>query len=143
MRIFIEILLSKERIRDMLNTIIIINGFMHDFASAMFLACLIMVLILAKEAERSSHPEVLKFYHRIFKKFSIIIIASLVLVIVFGIIRLLTYDDYLSIIQDSGSLRVNIIAVKHIILFAVFGYGYYLHMKLQKRLKHMDIEGDG
>ena len=127
----------------MLDTIIIINGFMHDFASAMFLACIIMVMILAKEAERSDHPEVLKFYRIIFKKFSIIIIASLVLIIIFGIIRLLTYNEYLSIIQDSGSLRVNIIAVKHIILFAVFGYGYYLHMKLQKRLKRMETEEDG
>lgn len=127
----------------MLDTLIIINGFMHDFASAMFLACIIMVMMLAKEAERSNHPEVLKFYRTIFNKFSIIIIASLVLIIIFGIVRLLTYDEYLLIIQDSGSLRVNIIAVKHIILFAVFGYGYYLHMKLQKRLKQMDIEGDG
>jgi len=126
----------------MLDILIIINGFMHDFASAMFLACIIVVMMLAKEAERSNHPEVLKFYRIIFKKFSIVIIASLVLIIIFGIVRLLTYDYYLSIAQDSGSLRVNIIAVKHVILFAVFGYGYYLHMKLQKKLKRMGIEGD-
>ena len=125
----------------MLDILIITNGFMHDFASAMFLACIIVVMMLAKEAERSNHPEVLKFYRVVFKKFSIVIIVSLVLIIIFGIIRLLTYDDYLSITQDSGSLRVNIIAVKHIILFAVFGYGYYLHMKLQKKLKLMGNEG--
>lgn len=120
----------------MFDILITVNTFVHDFASAMFLAGVIILAILAKEVEKQRSKETLELYRSVSRKFSPLILISLVLIIICGVVRLLTYDYQVP--GDFAQTRVNILVIKHILLSIIVGYGIYLHFKLKKRLNDIN-----
>lgn len=120
----------------MIDILITVNTFVHDFASAMFLAGVIILAILAKEVEKQQSKETLGLYRTVSGKFSPLILISLVLIIICGVIRLIYYDYQIP--ADFARTRVNILVIKHILLSVIVGYGIYLHFKLKKRLNDIN-----
>ena len=115
----------------MIELLITINNFAHDFVSAIFIAGIILLVILAREVEKHQSSETLALYSSVSRKFSPLILISLVLIFVFGYFRLLTYDYQMP--DNFAQSRVNILIIKHILLLGIVGYGAYLHFKLMKR----------
>ena len=116
----------------MIDILITVNTFVHDFASAMFIAGVIILVILAKEVEKRQSKETLELYRSVFGKFSPLILISLVLIIICGVVRLVYYDYQVP--ADFARTRVDILVIKHILLSVIVGYDIYLHFKLKKRL---------
>lgn len=119
----------------MIDILITANIFIHDFASAMFIAGIILLAILVSEVERQRSKETLSLYRSVSKKFSPLILISLVLIFICGFFRLLYYDYQIP--DDFAQTRVNLLMIKHILLSIIVGYGIYLHFKLRKQLKNI------
>lgn len=114
----------------MLEILITINNFAHDFVSALFIAGIILLIILAREVEKHKTAETISLYRSVSRKFSPLIFISLVLIFVLGFFRYLTYDYTFS--ESFARTRINILIIKHLILLCIVGYGIYLHFKLTK-----------
>lgn len=115
----------------MLEILITINNFAHDLVSALFIAGIILLIILAREVEKHKTAETIYLYRSVSRKFSPLILISLVLIFVLGFFRYLTYDYTFP--ESFARTRVNILIIKHLILLGIVGYGVHLHFKLVKK----------
>jgi len=102
-------------------TVIIVNGFIHDFAAGIWLACVVTIAWLhgAHTAEQST-VSVLNMLER--RMFWASVIAA-VLIMATGAGRTFTYvDNWYG--EDAELARRRALIVKHVILFSAYGLGY-------------------
>lgn len=116
-----------------MGAIIIINNFIHDFAAGVWLAGTILILLLSKEAEKGKKSsEFTVFFKNVFIKFSWVIIISIVIVILGGVIRLLTYKYYAATNPFAGQ-KVALLVAKHILLVSLVAVSIYILRRLSKK----------
>ena len=103
-------------------TAAILNGFMHDFAAGYWLAAIVAITFL--ERMHRQNPAVTELLNGIERFFFWQSIAAMVVVLGTGAGRTFTYvDNYYG--PDVERVRRRMLIVKHLILFAVFGVGYF------------------
>ena len=102
-------------------TLIVVNGFVHDFASGIWLACVAAIAVL-HDAHLKNPPvaAVLNDLERLFFWGSV---AAMVVIFATGAGRTFTYvDNWYG--EDAERMRRRALVVKHIILLAGFSAGY-------------------
>lgn len=102
-------------------SLIITNGFIHDFAAGIWLAEIVMIAWLHQaHLEHSSTVAVLNLLeHRLFWGS----VAAAVVVMATGAGRTFTYvDNWYG--AEAEAARRRALLVKHVVLFAVWGAGY-------------------
>ena len=103
-------------------TAIVLNGFIHDFATGFWLSAMIVIYSLHRfQQEYQSIAETLNILERFF--FGTTIVA-VVIIFATGGMRSFTYvDNFYG--EESEQSRRKMLITKHIILLAVFGVGGY------------------
>lgn len=124
----------------MLDYVIVVNNFIHDFAAGLWLTSMILLTLFSNEAEKKlNNRDVVELFKIILKKFSFVIWASILGLIIGGIVRLLTYkyySGYVPTVGDLGSKKIELLIFKHVILTGMVLFSLYYQIKLFKRWKN-------
>jgi putative copper export protein len=101
--------------------LIVVNGFVHDFAAGIWLAAIIAIVWLhdAHLKEPATAKVIGVIEHRMFWAS----VAAALLIIATGAGRTFTYvDNWYG--EDAESQRRKALIVKHLVLFTAYGLGY-------------------
>ena len=102
-------------------SLIIVNGFLHDFAAGIWLATIVVIVWLHR-AHQSDSATILVL-NVLERRMFWVSVFSAVLIIATGAGRTFTYiDNWYG--EDAESDRRKALLVKHIFLFAAYGAGY-------------------
>ena len=102
-------------------TAVILNGFIHDFASGIWLAALLVICKLHSVHIRE--PAVVSLINPLERSFFWWSVGAMVAIMATGAGRTFTYvDNWYG--EDAEKIRRRMLIGKHIILLAAFGVGY-------------------
>ncbi|WP_298440176.1 hypothetical protein [Geobacter sp.] len=102
---------------------IVFNGFIHDFAAGYWLA--LMVAIGLMHRLHGSRPDVAPILNGIERNFFWQSIAAVVAIAATGAGRTFTYiENWYG--PDAERVRRRMLIIKHVVLLAIFGAGYFL-----------------
>lgn len=108
------------------NALTVLNVFVHDFVSALWLTTLLAVYWTNKTVFPSGMED---FFFRFKREFFFIGLGSLVVILATGIVRTVTYttgtDD-----RAFEDTRKKMLIGKHILGFVVYGLGTYCQYKM-------------
>lgn len=104
-------------------TAVILNGFIHDFASGYWLAAIVTIVLLhRRHLADSTLTAIVNPVERLFFWQSV---AAMVLILATGAGRTFTYvDNWYG--PEAESARRRMLIIKHAVLFAAFGAGYLM-----------------
>jgi len=106
---------------DIKKTLVILNGFVHDFSAGIWLASIATIVVLHRA--HNEHPEVTGVLNALEHRFFWASIAAMVLIMATGAGRTFTYvENWYG--PDAERMRRRMLMIKHVILFACFGAGY-------------------
>lgn len=117
----------------MLSILVLLNNYLHDLAAAVLIASMILLFVLVREVERQGE-EAKALFVKVYRKFSLVSLASLIIIILGGIVRTITYRQY-EWAWAAGRGQVTVLIAKHIILFTLVGVGIYLWIRLAGKVK--------
>lgn len=115
------LLYKMESVMDYKKKLIIVNGFIHDFAAGIWLAEIVMISWLhGAHLEHPSTGEILNLMER--RLFWGSIVAAII-ILATGAGRTFTYvDNWYG--EDAEENRRRALVLKHLILFIAYGLGY-------------------
>jgi uncharacterized membrane protein len=103
------------------NTIKVINAYVHDFASALWLVTVLVIYWTNRFNPPAGSED---FFLGFKKEFFYIGVASLIVIVLTGIGRTLLYESG-EYGEDSEQKRKKILIVKHILGIIIYGAGTY------------------
>lgn len=110
-----------EPVMDLRKTLIITNGFIHDFAAGIWLAAMGTIVML--DREQATYPLVSDLLNMFERRFFWVSVAAAAVIMITGAGRTFTYvDNWYG--EDAEKGRRRALMVKHLILFTVWGAGY-------------------
>ena len=102
-------------------SLVILNGFVHDFAAGIWLAVITTIVLLHRA--HSAHPEITGVINSLERQFFWASVVAMVLIMATGAGRTFTYvDNWYG--EDAERMRRRMLIVKHVILFGCFAAGY-------------------
>ena len=103
--------------------LVVLNGFVHDFATGYWLSAMISIWFLARY--RLELPAVAGVLTGIQKFFFWNSVGAVVVIFATGAGRTFTYmDNWYGV--DAERVRRRMLVIKHVVLFAAFGFGYWV-----------------
>lgn len=117
-----------------------LNNYYHDFATAVIIVCTYATVLMVRFAEREASGLFRKNLIKIYPRMLHVTGGSLVLLFMAGIVRSFTYK-WFEWVEVMGMSQIVVVIFKHVLIFAVFGYGIYLWVGLHKRMKAIRAEG--
>lgn len=118
----------------MLSILVMLNNYLHDFATALVVVSTYAMLLMVRYAETSAARETKQMVLDLYPRMVHLAGGSVVFVFIAGIVRAFTYRDY----EWHGAVetgQVTALMVKHVLLFVLFGYGLYLWLVVYRRIK--------
>jgi len=107
---------------DIKKSALILNGFIHDFAAGIWLAAMMTIYLLHQA--HLSHPEISAVLNVLERRFFWGSMAAMVVIMATGAGRTFTYvDNWYG--EDAERLRRRMLIIKHVVLLAGFGAGYW------------------
>lgn len=110
---------------------IMLNNFFHDFAVALLFACLLVMTFVYKATRKDGISLNLDFANRLFRWLNKVIFGAWVFIIVGGVIRTLSYEQY-EWMEAAGRGQVVALVTKHILLVSFVVGGTVLQLRLKK-----------
>lgn len=109
-----------------------LNGFLHDFTSALFFCGSILLWFLLRELSRGSVlPETGQALSRLARKLSSVTLPSLIIALATGGVRAATFAEYEYTGEITGAI-ITALVVKHIVFTAFVACGIWVHWKMRK-----------
>jgi hypothetical protein len=109
----------NEKLRDQL---VILNAFVHDVATGTWISTLILISLLHREAGRPAWLVASALVPPLAAKFMWLTWASLLVIVLTGLVRMLTYKVF-GWTGDVSRDRIRLLKIKHAVLGAVFLVG--------------------
>ncbi len=102
--------------------LVVLNGFVHDFAAGIWLATIVTITVLHNaHVKDSAVVNVLNHLERLFFWGSVV---AAVIIMATGVGRTFTYvDNWYG--DDAENQRRKALVVKHVILFSAYALGYW------------------
>ena len=102
-------------------TLIVLNGFIHDFAAGIWLATIVTIAVL--HDAHLKDPSVVTVLNRLEHSFFWGSVAAAVVIMATGAGRTFTYvDNWYG--EDAERSRRKALIVKHVVLFSAYALGY-------------------
>ena len=106
---------------DVKKTLIVVNGFLHDFAAGIWLAAVVTIAWL--HDAHVTEPAATALLNLLERRMFWVSVTAAVLIIITGAGRTFTYvDNWYG--EDAEKSRRRALMVKHVILFSAYGAGY-------------------
>ncbi|NVN97550.1 hypothetical protein HXX01_04995 [Candidatus Nomurabacteria bacterium] len=100
---------------------IVLNGFVHDFASGIWLAAIATIGML--HSAHLHEPVLTTALNHLERQFFWWSVVAMVVIMATGAGRTFTYmDNWYG--ADAERLRRRMLIIKHVVLFVIFGIGY-------------------
>jgi hypothetical protein len=123
----------------MLGVAVMLNNYFHDFATALLAVSTYVMFLMVRYAEtrggRLLKENVVEMYPGIVH----ITGGTLVLLLMAGIVRSFTYR-WFEWVEVLGTGQIFVLIFKHVIMFTVVGYGFYIWIGIHKMIKFMKEE---
>jgi uncharacterized membrane protein len=115
-----------------LRLLVDLNGFLHDFTSALFFCGSILLWFLLRESRRDGVlPETRQALSRLARKLWSVTLPSLIVALATGGVRAATFAEYEYAGEITGTI-VTALVVKHIVFTAFVAWGIWVHWKMRK-----------
>lgn len=102
---------------------IVLNGFIHDFAAGYWLAAIIAIVTLHRN--HTATPAVTAIVNPVERLFFWQSVGAMVIILATGAGRTFTYvENWYG--ADAEKVRRRMLIIKHLILIAAFGLGYFI-----------------
>lgn len=103
-------------------TLIVLNGFIHDFAAGIWLATIVTIAVL--HGAHMKDPLVVGTLNHLERMFFWSSVAAAVIIMATGAGRTFTYvDNWYG--EDAERQRRKALIVKHVVLFSAYALGYF------------------
>jgi hypothetical protein len=117
-----------------------LNNYYHDFSTALIIVCTYAMALMVRFAEREGAGLFRKKVPKIYPRMLHVTGGSLVLLFMAGIVRSFTYK-WFEWVEVLGMGQIVVLIFKHVLMFAIVGYGIYVWVGLHKRIKAIRSEG--
>lgn len=107
-----------------LQILVIVNNFVHDMVTGLWVSAMIVISLLRKKAEVPEMMAVSAALHDVMRFFFWLGIASIVVILITGSFRMLYFRRENA--AHKGETKTKLLIVKHVILTTVFIGGTYL-----------------
>jgi len=115
----------------LLEILLALNNYSHDFAAALLLASVVPLFSLRKVFGGEDYS--IELQARVFGVLSRLALLSLVWIVVAGGVRTMFYTRF-EWNEAVGSAQVPMLVLKHAIFFALTAAGFYYWLKMRKRI---------
>lgn len=126
----------------MIGVLVMLNNYFHDVASGLLLCCAVTMMLLLRRVNVDSGPQVDRFIVEIYGHISKIAAASLVWIVIGGIVRTAAYRNY-EWSDAAGREQIPALILKHIIFLILVSGGAYYWRKLSVEINKLKIRNTG
>jgi hypothetical protein len=123
----------------MLGVLVMLNNYFHDFATALLVVSTYVMALMVMYAETSGGKLLKENVVETYPSMVHITGGTLVLLLMAGIVRSFTYR-WFEWVDVLGRGQIFVLVFKHVIMFTVVGYGFYIWIGIHKRIKLMRKE---
>lgn len=117
----------------MVDILLFLNNYFHDLASAILFVCGYTMFIMFGKAEKRGTKDAMGLFLDVYPKLVHLNAGSLVFVIMAGIIRTFTYNEFESHSQ-LGSAEVPVLMLKHVLLGGLTAWGIWLWFRVHRKV---------
>jgi len=123
-----------------MSTVIIINNYLHDVATAVLLSSAVIFYVLARQAQQGGEGERRAFAraHRTLTRFAW---GALAWIIIGGIPRTIFFKQYEFIPADTKGI-VGDLMIKHVLLVSAVIAGSIMWIRMAKVVRQLTPEGE-
>ncbi|MHC5111282.1 MAG: hypothetical protein ACYTHJ_15540 [Planctomycetota bacterium] len=109
-----------------------LNRYLHDFTAAMWVCATILIWLIWREGEGGTlSSESGCVLQRLARKIALISIPSLVISLLSGAVRAVTFQQY-EFVGEVTTPLIVVLVVKHAAFVAFIVWGIAVHLRLQK-----------
>ena len=120
----------------MLNILLMLNNYFHDFATALFVVTTLGMLFIVRYVEKRGGRDLEEMVLVIYPKMVHLAGGSVIFLFFAGVVRAFTFNDFeWNSAVEHG--QVAALMVKHVLLLALFTYGVYLWITVYRRVKEL------
>ena len=124
----------------MVGILVMLNNYFHDFATAMLVVTTYVMVLIVRYASRSGAGDAARLAIALYPKMMHLTGATLVLLLMAGIVRSFTYS-WFEWVGELGMAQIVLLGFKHVLMFSMVGYGIFVWVGVHKTVKAMKEEG--
>jgi hypothetical protein len=117
--------------------VLMMNNYLHDVATALLISSGYVIWAVWRCLVVDAGEEVCRYFIRIYSGVTKLARASFILILVFGIPRVLYYKEF-EWSNMAGRGQVPALMVKHVVAFTLVALGIVLWMKVRKVVIEME-----
>lgn len=114
-----------------------VNRYLHDFAAAMWVSVILILYILDKEAGAKKDVIPLEFMVRVYRKLNVLFWISFFFIFFCGTVRAITYRQF-EWDEKMGLSQIWLLLIKHIIFFLMLILGFFFWCKFKRGMLKKD-----
>lgn len=113
---------------------LMLNNYVHDVATGLLLISAFWLAWSARELGDSPSRELVDYFRRTYRRCVRFVVWSIVVIVATGIIRTINFMDF-EYRPALGSGLVQVLVMKHILIFAMLGAGVYAWLGVRRRME--------
>jgi len=113
--------------------LLMLNNYVHDVATGLLLISALWLAWTAKDLGESPSAEMIAFFKRSYGRCVRFVIGSIIVIILTGIVRTITFMDF-EWQPALGRGLIPVLVLKHVLIFTMLGAGIYAWIQLRKRI---------
>lgn len=123
----------------MFGSLILMNNYLHDVATAVLLVSAVMLFAFGSRAARGGLDSgAAEFFVGSYRKLTLLAAGSLVWIILGGVVRTLAYRQY-EWLPAAGRGQVAALILKHILIFTALGFGIYYWLRVRALVRTITV----
>lgn len=119
--------------------LLMMNNYFHDVATALLLASGVAMWIIVQKLGDENDVSVVAYFLRIYKGVTRLAKFSLIWILVGGIPRTLSYQQF-EWSNAAGKGQIAALIIKHILAFIFVGAGAHIWMKINRKIKKLEAQ---
>ncbi|MHB0972204.1 MAG: hypothetical protein ACYC7A_08935 [Thermoanaerobaculia bacterium] len=116
--------------------LLMLNNYVHDVATGLLLISALWLAWSARELGNTPSPELIDYFRRTYRRCVRFVVGSIAVIVATGIIRTLNFMSF-EYRPALGSGLVQVLIMKHVLIFAMLGAGIYAWLGVRRRLESM------
>ncbi|MEW6200745.1 MAG: hypothetical protein AB1546_02130 [bacterium] len=117
----------------MIGVVVMLNNYLHDVASALLLCSAVVMMVMLKYVRDKKIDEPVEFFTGLYNRLSVIALASVVWIILGGIVRTLAYRTY-EWSDAAGRAQIPALVGKHVFFLILLTVGVYYWLRLRREI---------
>lgn len=114
--------------------LLMLNNYVHDVATGLLLVSAMWLAWSARELGESPSPELVRYFERTYRRCVRFVVGSIAVIVATGVIRTVNFMSF-EYRPALGSGLVQVLVLKHILIFAMLGAGVYAWLGVRRRME--------